>query len=261
MNFDIIGIGGLIVGIIGILVGIIVPIYFYRKSLRPKLLAVAYRGPFPLMLSIPGVTVTYLGAERKALSRTYILFWNRGTNPIEHTDFAVPIAFPDTEVLTIDVIRKDPMALVKVEGRTIKVELLRPSEAAVVQVEMEKFDRPNLIMPTKTQNMIVTIRRIPGILGLLPGALAIVTGVLAFAVGAVILEWLNLGPENNKTIPFIFSFACIGIAFLAHNVGSTMTKQLTPRIPYRFLTADSREAWIEKEEKRDDWGVQQRRAR
>lgn len=75
INIDrLLGIGGLAVGVIGIIIAIAVPLYFYRKGLRPKLLSVAYNGPFRLMLSIPGVTVSYLGSQRTALSRTNILF-------------------------------------------------------------------------------------------------------------------------------------------------------------------------------------------
>jgi hypothetical protein len=58
MNIDrLLGIGGLTVGVIGIIVAIAVPLYFYRKSLRPKLLSVAYNGQFPLALPGPALAL------------------------------------------------------------------------------------------------------------------------------------------------------------------------------------------------------------
>jgi hypothetical protein len=242
MSVDrLLGIGGLAVGIVGLIVAIAVPIYFYRKGLRPKLLAVAYNGEFSLMLSVPGVTVSYLGATRAALSRTNILFWNRGTAPIEESDFIVPISFTGAEVLKIEIIVKDPMAIAEVSGHALKIILLRPSEAIVVKVEVEQFSRPNLMVPTKSENMVETIRRVPGVLGILPVASMVVFGLISFGAGVALTHHLELDPPTHSLIPFLVSMGSIAIAVPGYAVGIRIVKKLTPIIPYAFLATDLRD--------------------
>jgi len=172
---------------------------------------VAYNGAFPLMLSVPGVTVSYLGSPRTALSRTNILFWNRGTSPIEESDFVVPIAFQDVGIITIEVLRKDPMAIASVEGRTLKIILLRPSEAIVVKIEQENFYRPNLVMSTKTTNMVETLRKVPGILGIAPATFMVVSGICSFIATVILLHRLGADPPNSTLWPLVLSFGCLGI--------------------------------------------------
>jgi hypothetical protein len=244
-------IGGLAVGIIGIIIAIAVPLYFYRKGLRPKLFSVAYNGAFALMMSTPGVTVSYLGSPRTALSRTNILFWNRGTSPIEDSDFIAPIAFPDTEIIAIEILCKDPMAIASVEGHTLKISLLRPSEAIVVKVEQESFYRPNLVMPTKTANMVETLSRVPGILGNVPTILMIVFGLCSFIGTVILLHHFGADPPNQTLLPVVSTVCCLLFAVAGNVVGSQLLKRMTPDIPYRFLTATVWQDVSEKVEMKD----------
>ena len=78
---------GVVVGVLGIIVAYI----FYRKTIRTKVLALAYTDPIPLVMTLGDITVEYMGVKIRALSRVYVLLWNRGTSPIEAQDFVAPI--------------------------------------------------------------------------------------------------------------------------------------------------------------------------
>src|ERR1039457_5964053 len=84
-------------GTISGLIGLFLAYYFYKKSIRTKVLAIAYTDPIPLMMTMGNVEVVYEGKAVSALSRVYVLFWNRGTAPIEASDFLSPIVITTSE--------------------------------------------------------------------------------------------------------------------------------------------------------------------
>lgn len=141
------------------------------------------------------------------------------------------------------------MAIASIEGHTLKISLLRPSEAIVVKIEMESFHGPNLVMPTKTKNMVETLRRIPGIVGIAPGIFLFVFGIGSFVGMIVLLHLLNADPPNHIVWPLVSSVGCFAISVAAYFAGVRLIKKVTPDIPYRFLTADWHDVSRERETK------------
>jgi hypothetical protein len=122
------GVLGVIVGVLGILLAYI----FYRKAIRTKVLAIAYTEPIPLLMTLANVSVTYEGTTISALSRVYVLLWNRGTAPIEASDFITPICFKSADpILKLKIHDKDAAvsAHLDLQTNTIAIDLLRPGEA------------------------------------------------------------------------------------------------------------------------------------
>ena len=90
-----------VLGLVSGLAGLWLAFYFYKKTIRTKVLAVAYTNPLPLMPPIADVGAYYLGAEQKSLSRVFVLFWNRGTAPIESDDFINAISIGPKDKISI----------------------------------------------------------------------------------------------------------------------------------------------------------------
>ncbi len=133
MNIDRwLGILGLVSGVAGIALAY----YFYFKTIRSKVLAIAYTHPISLVLPIHDVPPHYL-KDSNDPSRVFVLFWNRGTSPIERADFIEPIVVqPPDKVLRIVVHEKDAAAaatIEEIEGR-ISIDLLRPGEAIIFRI-------------------------------------------------------------------------------------------------------------------------------
>src|SRR6478609_1622227 len=113
MTFDqALGAAGLVVGVVGIVLAVI----FYRRTVRTKLLAIGVTSPSPLVFTTQDIVVDYMGHSIKALSRSYILFWNRGTAAIEHSDFLEPIKFSaDAPMLTMEILDRDVASQVSLD--------------------------------------------------------------------------------------------------------------------------------------------------
>jgi hypothetical protein len=92
-------------------------------------------------------------------------------------------------------------------------------------------------MPTKTANMVETLRRVPGLFGIAPYIFMIVFGVCSFVATVILLHRLGSDPPNSFWWPFVLLFGCFVIAVVGYWVGIQLVKKITPSIPYRFLTA------------------------
>src|SRR5258705_9313677 len=119
MNIDRwLGVSGLLIGLIGLLFAY----YFYIKTVRAKVLAIAYTNPIPLILPMKEISVSYWGTTQTALSRVFVLLWNKGTSAIETSDFIGPITLQGGEsILLLKIYDKDPAATATVnrENKTI----------------------------------------------------------------------------------------------------------------------------------------------
>jgi len=170
---------GIVVGVLGILLGLIVAYIFYRKTIRTKVLAVAYTDPIPLVMTLGDITVEYMGVNISALSRVDVLLWNRGTSPIEAQDFVAPIQYKLTDqILKLEIYDKDMATSANLDSKTgiLTIDLLRPGEALVVIAEIaSETYRPDLQIQMKSSEMSTVIR---GYRAAYPGAIAVLTILL-----------------------------------------------------------------------------------
>jgi hypothetical protein len=231
------GVSGLLIGVIGLLLAR----YFYIKTIRAKVLAIAYTNPIPLILPMKEISVSYLGTTQTALSRVFVLLWNKGTSAIESSDFIGPITLQGGEsILLLKIYDKDAAAIaaVNLENKTISVSLLRPGEALILQIDaaIDAF-RPDLSVAMKSSDMSVFLRMDRAIIPVLAaGFLAAITFASIVLVAEGHSEWVPaddwwLGVVN--VMLFVTSFL-VGAAtyFLTGRIifGGTM-----PSVALRFF--------------------------
>lgn len=154
MTFDtFLGIFGSATGVLGVYLAY----HFYRKSIRTKVLAIAYTDPLPLMVAFADIEVSYEGVIMSAFSRFYILFWNQGTSPIEASDFLEPITIGcSVPILNLKLQDKDPAAAVHLDEATgkLSIDLLRPGEAVSILAEItSETSRPDIRVQMKSADM------------------------------------------------------------------------------------------------------------
>jgi hypothetical protein len=153
---------------LGVVVGLIsigVAYYFYRKTVRTKLLAYAYTKSVSLRLpDLYGVPQNYLKGANEP-SRAFVLFWNRGTSPIEGSDFVEPIkVLPTERILRIAAHEQDGAVASKVDNahKTISIDLLRPGEAIIFLIDATDADyAPEISVVMKSAEMSVYLRSAP----------------------------------------------------------------------------------------------------
>src|ERR1700686_2696330 len=188
---------GIVVGVLGILLGLIVAYIFYRKTIRTKVLALAYTDPIPLVMTLGDITVEYMGVNISALSRVYVLLWNRGTSPIEAQDFVAPIEYKLTDqILKLEIYDKDVATSANLGSQTgiLTIDFLRPGEALVVIAEVaSETYRPDLQIQMKSSEMSTVIR---GYRAACPGAIAAMTFILLVIVtfGMLVTSTIVFGP-------------------------------------------------------------------
>lgn len=154
-----------IAGLVAATLSILLAYYFYRKTVRTKILAIAYTGPVPLVLPIPGVTASYLGNTVTELSRVFVLLWNKGTAPIETQDFLTPITLKtEKQILALEIYDKDAAATATVnpQDRSVSVQLLRPGESIILRADVaeEAYKATvNVQMKSAEMNVLLLIER------------------------------------------------------------------------------------------------------
>jgi hypothetical protein len=205
-------------GLLSGLVGSFLAYFFYKKSIRTKVLAISYTDPIPLMINMGDIEVVYEGKALSALSRVYVLFWNRGTAPIEASDFLSTIAITTSEpILNLQIHDKDAAVAAVLDEKTssISIELLRPGEAItlVAEVTSEAY-RPNLRVQMKSADMSTSIR---GNRTLYPSIAGFVTAMVFLLMEiAIIYAWRDIIPSpsaGHEPLPGFFIFMIM--AFLA----------------------------------------------
>jgi hypothetical protein len=208
-------IAGLIVAVLSLLLAYV----FYRKTVRTKLLGIGYTAPTPLMVTTEDIALTYMGHSVTSIARVFILLWNKGTSPIEATDFIAPISLTsDTSLLKLDVFDKDATSQISVDSETstISISLLRPSEAVMLVAEIANDEkRPNLKVEMKSADMITIVRWPPN---LIPIIVALLFPVLLFVgfLGLLIYATLTqpyVEPEPVPTLPQIAALIGLFVVF------------------------------------------------
>jgi hypothetical protein len=218
--------GGLVVAVLGIILGYIIAYFFYRRSVRTKVLAIAYTAPIPVLLTLEDIEVSYQGMPLKALSRSYVLLWNRGTSPIESSDFISPIQFNyKAPLLKLEILDKDAAAHVKLDSvaKTLEVDLLRPGEAVLLHSEVASEESvPDINVEMKSAEMSASIG---GYRGFYPSVVGFLFCILCFAIEMAIL-YPHLAfetvpptvPDPNPVISFkmtVFVILFFALPFVA----------------------------------------------
>jgi hypothetical protein len=194
------GIFGAATGVIGLFLAY----YFYKRSIRTKVLAIAYTDPIPLMMTLGKMEVVYEGAAINALSRVYVLLWNRGTAPIEGSDFLSPVTISaSAPILNLQIQDADAAASVRLDenARSVSINLLRPGEAVtlVAEVTSETY-RPEIRVEMKSADMSTFIS---GFYSLYPSIAAFCVFILLLGAELAILNSLrDAFPASDPSLPY-----------------------------------------------------------
>ncbi|HEX4408411.1 MAG TPA: hypothetical protein VH206_06540 [Xanthobacteraceae bacterium] len=230
MSFDILGVGGFIFGIIGILVGIFVPLYLYRKSLRPKQLAIAYTDPMPMFILDPRADIP-IGDTR---TRSFLLLWNSGSAPIVESDFIRPITVDGpVNINTLEIHKKDAASAVQIEkARQIRVSLLRPNEAVILEV-IGNYDEPlSVTIDMVSADMSVLINRDRCMRWYVTFTILILP---AFAAASLLFSVLHYwGVDESKSSLFAFVLFT-ALTFFTPELSPRFERRIYPSIPISFF--------------------------
>lgn len=230
MSFDtFLGLFGAVTGVVGLFFAY----FFYKKSVRTKLLSIAYTDSIPLMVTFGEVKANYGGVATNALSRIYILLWNRGTAPIEASDFLSPIAFrASAPILTFGIHDKDAASDVTVnyEAHEVAINLLRPGEAITLIAETtSEAWGPDIRVEMKSADMSTFIAALhttyPWVAGFLVAGLTLAIQLLILFIFREALfagsEPAPFGPYKEDPGAMVLGMTAIGMllaliaAFLA----------------------------------------------
>jgi hypothetical protein len=236
---DWIGIAGVAVG----LVGIIAAIYFYKKTIRTKILSVAYTKIVAPLPSVPGVHKTYKGAAAEELSRAFFLLWNTGTAPIEKDDFVSPIEVKDGAViLDIEIFEKDPLVQATVDNtnHTVSVDLLRPNEAMIVRVDAHKDAyQLDLSINMKSTDMTTVLKYDRAFVAI---AILAAIFVIAWLVVGIWIDYFALPNDITLTDKIIkvvtlilWTAVVISVAIITGKRVLRFTRNITPDIVWHYL--------------------------
>jgi len=246
MDFDrLLTVLGVLIGLIGILIGIAVAYYFYRKTIQRKRLAYAYTKPVSLQLPLDDVPPEYLQGGKEP-SRVLMLLWNRGTAPIEKSDFVEPIKILPTEkVLRIKAHERYGASEANIDQpkKSISIKLLRPEEAIIFLIDADDPDfNPEIVIVMKRTDASVFLRSAPTEVREM---IAIGAGGATFAtlVALLTIIWAQAGPHfaEGSLAQTAVSFASGLIAsILGIWLGAWVRKRvalwrLTPPLPYKFF--------------------------
>jgi hypothetical protein len=247
MNVDRwLAIAGLLLGIGGIVAAYV----FYVKTIRTKLLAIAYTQPVSLLLPVDDVPASYRKKAEEP-SRVFLLFWNRGTSPIEKSDFVEPIkVLPRDRILRIRAHEKDAAVAATIDetDMSIAIELLRPGEAIIFLVDAMDADyTPDIPVVMKSPEMSVFLRSAPTEQrNIFAGAAAIATYLSLAAIATWSLFAFGLvsplppaGSGPRLLLAFLMA-SCLGLtvwpARLVYKRVARSLYSTTPYVPYKFFS-------------------------
>jgi hypothetical protein len=237
-------------------------------------LAIAYTDPIPMMMTLGNFEVVYEGATMSALSRVYVLLWNRGTSPIEADDFLYPITVTaSVPILNLRIQDKDAAAAVVLDdnSRSLSINLLRPGEAITLVTEAtSETYRPDIRIEMKSADMSTSIF---GFHSLYPAIVALFSGVAILILEIWMLNTLagaHPSPPNAPYGPFFKSdpgalifvgtmmallFAVIAGLLIAPVFFGAVTQFITKKLMSRSITPV---AWRFSEFKLSAWTMRTR---
>jgi hypothetical protein len=207
------------------------------------------------MITFGKLEVVYEGATMTALSRMYVLLWNRGTAPIESSDFLSPIAISaSSPILNLQIQDKDAAASVRLNESTreISVDLLRPGEAIILVAEvMSETFRPEIRVEMKSADMSAFIS---GFNSLYPSLAAFsVASLLLLYEISIFYAWLEpfVAPGPNTYYPFkedpgalvsagtvaLATAAAVVLHLILPIIAGTLVQKITKAVLSRTITA------------------------
>ena len=222
--------GGLVVAICGCGLAY----YFYRKSIRTKLLVIGYTMPVPLAVFDPTIILPEIAKQR----RSFVLLWNKGSAPIVEADFTRPILIDSTQdVGEISVFDKNAASALHINVKTkeIGVKLLRPNEAAIVEIVAPSREALSISVEMVSADMSIFFQRnrllYKSIEFLMAAGIAIPPTV---ALVALVLLYL---PEEMQgsvlAVPYVMLIGLAGVAY--NNWVPRIQKSVTPSVVWRFF--------------------------
>lgn len=224
--------GGLSVAVCG--VGL--AYYFYRKTIRSKLLAIGYTVPVPAHVIDPAVELASMLPTNQ--TRSFVLLWNRGSAPIVEADFTRPITIERADqVREISIFDKDAASSIRIVGtKEIEVKLLRPGEAVILEIRAEASETLGLSVEMLSSDMSEFFQRrrvVPQPLEIF-GFLFLVIGLpfLAAGVSALIVPI----PSIWGLVPFFVGlFLAISMMHFATKMPERLQKSITPSVVWKFF--------------------------
>ncbi|HEY8336905.1 MAG TPA: hypothetical protein VIQ05_24180 [Tardiphaga sp.] len=229
-------------GTISGLVGLFLAYYFYKKSIRTKVLAISYTDPIPLMMTMGDVEVIYEGAVVRALSTIYILFWNRGTVAIEGSDFLAPVVITSSKsLLNLQIHDKDAAVAATLDDKnsSISIGLLRPGEAITLVAEVaSEMYLPEISVQMKSADMSTLIS---GFHSLYPDLAALAIGVLLFVTELTFMyssinSESNFDPNQSAIMTGLMAMFSLAVGLLFFGVIPVGAGFLTRRLTKAFLS-------------------------
>jgi hypothetical protein len=214
--------------------------FFYRKQVRAKLLAIDTTLPVSLTIPMSVVPEDY-ARDGKERWRVFVLLWNRGSAPLEMSDFVEPIkVLPAENILRMEVHEQDPAANVRVDqtNKTISVELLRPGEAAILVVDAEAPSfSPGVSVVMKSADMSTLIRREPQERrDVIAGSVAIAASTVVYA-GLMWMAIIGLAPvvkarSGLDLIPILVGVGAVPVFFGGVRLYGWLRKEMLPYTPF-----------------------------
>ena len=136
------------IGVLGLLMSVLSGLYAvhtHRQSRYPKRLLYDAGPTFALAKiydSDATITMTYEDISTKAVFRTLVLVWNKGSTPIEHTDVLQPLHISwsaEAPVVKAGVLMKDAATIVEMKKSLdfviLDLRLVRASEACLLYLD------------------------------------------------------------------------------------------------------------------------------
>lgn len=214
--------------------------YFYRKTVLSKLLAIAYTVPVPVIVADRSARLP----DSTLLNRNFVLLWNKGTSPITEADFTKPILIENSaNIQEAFIFEQDVASAIEIDPKSkdIRVKLLRPNEAAIVEIVAATGSSLALTVQMVSADMSISYqrrRRIP------EGFIIPVQLLLTLGIPIVMFAILNLfaHTEPSPSRGFL-NLALLGAAIVASVFvlgkgelwGERLNRAITPNIIWNFF--------------------------
>jgi hypothetical protein len=177
--------------------------------------------------------------SRHEPSRVLLLLWNRGTAPIEKSDFVESIkVLPTSSILHVEAHEQNSAAAATVVNEEISIELLRPNEAIIFSIDAIEPDfTPEISIVMKSADMSEFLRSAPvNIRNVIP----IVAAIATFLLVAGIFIWSAVSFDlrsvlSTDVLAWGTVLLAFGLAYLVHKFVRRSLLWGTFHLPAKFF--------------------------